>query len=82
MLADILGPLAEAGADLQVVMANRYPDGTETADIELHPVSGRKPVVAAKTAGLAQSPIPTLPPSRGSLFPYQSEHYKPGQHGR
>jgi len=43
MLADILGPLSEAGADLQVVMAYRYPGGTDTAAIELHPVSGRKP---------------------------------------
>jgi hypothetical protein len=60
MLADILGPLAEAGADLQVVMGYRYPGSTDTAAIELHPVSGRKPIVAAKAAGLTQSPIPTL----------------------
>ena len=59
-LADILGPLAEAGGDLQVVMAYRYPGGKDTAAIELHPVSGRKPLAAAKAAGLAQSPIPTL----------------------
>jgi hypothetical protein len=60
MLANILGPLAEAGADLQVVMAYRYPGGTDTAAIELHPVSGRKSITVAKAAGLAQSPIPTL----------------------
>jgi hypothetical protein len=65
MLANILGTLAEAGADLQVVMAYRYPDGTETADIELHTVSGRKSIAAAKAAGLTRPPIPTLPPSRG-----------------
>src|ERR1700739_5169435 len=60
MLADILGPLSEAVADLQVVMAYRYPGSTDTAAIELHPVSGRKPIMAAKAAGLAQSSIPTL----------------------
>jgi hypothetical protein len=60
MLADILGPLSEAGTDLQVVMAYRHPGGTDTAAIELHPVYGRKPIAAAKAAGLAQSSIPTL----------------------
>jgi hypothetical protein len=30
------------------------------AAIELHPVSSRKPIAAAKTAGLAPAPIPTL----------------------
>ncbi len=60
MLADILGLLAEAGADLQIVMAYRYPGGMDTAAIELHPVSGRKPIAAAKAAGLSQSSIPTL----------------------
>jgi ACT domain-containing protein len=42
MLANALEPLSEAGADLQVVMAYRYPGGTDRAAIELHPVSGRK----------------------------------------
>jgi hypothetical protein len=60
MLADILGPLAEAGADLEVVMAYRYPGSTDMAAVELQPVSGRKPIAAAKAAGLAQSPIPIL----------------------
>ncbi len=31
MLANTLDPLSEAGADLQVVMAYRYPGGTDTA---------------------------------------------------
>jgi hypothetical protein len=60
MLATTLEPLAEAGADLQTVMAYRYPGGTERAAIELHPVAGRKPVAAAKIAGLAPSAIPAL----------------------
>jgi hypothetical protein len=60
MLANMLEPLSEAGADLQVVMAYRYPGSADRAAIELHPVSGRKPIAAAKAAGLAQSSIPTL----------------------
>jgi hypothetical protein len=60
MLASTLEPLTEAGADLQVVMAYRYPGGADRAVIELHPVSGRKPTAAAKTAGLAPSPITAL----------------------
>jgi hypothetical protein len=59
-LASTLAPLAEAGADLQVVMGYRYPGATDKAAIELHPVSGRKSTAAAKTAGLAPSPIPVL----------------------
>jgi hypothetical protein len=60
MLANMLEPLSEAGADLQVVVAYRYPGGTDKAAIELHPVSGRKSTTAAKTAGLAPLPIPAL----------------------
>src|ERR1700731_1453583 len=60
MLASTLQPLAEAGADLQVVMAYRYPGGEDKAAIELHPVSGRKSTAAAKTTGLAPSPISAL----------------------
>jgi hypothetical protein len=60
VLANTLEPLSEAGADLQVVMAYRYPGASETAAVELHPVSGRKCTAAATTAGLAPSPIPAL----------------------
>ena len=60
MLASTLEPLSEAGADLQVVMGYRYPGGKATAAIELHPVSGRKSMAAAKRAGLAPSPISAL----------------------
>ena len=55
-----LHPLSEAGADLQVVMAYRYPGGENKAAIELHPISGKKSVAAAQTAGLAPSSISTL----------------------
>src|ERR1700694_3857391 len=60
MLANTLQPLSEAGADLQVVMAYRYPGGENKAAIELHPISGKKSVAAAQTAGLAPSSISTL----------------------
>jgi hypothetical protein len=59
MLANTLQPLSEAGADLQVVMAYRYPGGENKAAIELYPVSG-KAAAAAQTAGLAPSSISTL----------------------
>src|SRR5712692_9062782 len=59
VLASALEPLAQAGADLQVVMAYRYP-GADKGVVELHPVSGRKPIAAAQTAGLARSSIHVL----------------------
>jgi len=58
-LASALEPLAQAGADLQVVMAYRYP-GSDKGVVELHPVSGRKSREAAQTAGLSPSTIPVL----------------------
>jgi hypothetical protein len=60
MLVSTLEPLSEAGADLQVVMAYRDPGGTDTAAVELHPVSRRKPMAAAKTACRAPSDIAAL----------------------
>ena len=60
MLANTLQPLSEAGADLQVVMAYRYPGDQNKAAIELYPVSGKKSAAAAQTAGLAPSSISTL----------------------
>ena len=60
MLASALQPLSEAGADLQVVMAYRYPSAENKGVIELYPVSGRKISAAAQAAGLAPSSIPIL----------------------
>ncbi len=60
MLASTLAPLSQAGADLQVVMAYRYPGSEDKGAIEVHPVSGRKSTAAAQTAGLAPSSIPSL----------------------
>lgn len=59
VLAQTLKPLAEAGADLCVVMGYRYP-GQEKAAIELYPVSGKKMEAAAAGGGLAAAGIPTL----------------------
>ncbi len=59
-LSGVLAPLAEAGADLQVVMGYRYPGDEQNAAIEVCPVSGKKSTTAAAKAGLAASGIPTL----------------------
>ncbi len=59
-LSSVLGPLAEAGADLQVVMGYRYRGNEHKAAIEVCPVSGRKSTAAAGKAGLAACAIPTL----------------------
>ena len=60
VLADVLEPLARAGADLQVVMGYRFPGNESRAAIELYPVSSKKSVAAAEEAGLSASSIPTL----------------------
>ena len=59
-LSSVLAPLAEVGADLQVVMGYRYADEENKAAIEICTVSGKKPAIAASKAGLVASTIPTL----------------------
>jgi hypothetical protein len=58
-LASALEPLAQAGADLQLVMAYRN-RGTDKGVVEVHSITGRKPIAAAQTAGLARSTIPIV----------------------
>jgi hypothetical protein len=58
-MAEALEPLAEGGADLQLVMVYRFPDGHKGA-IEVHPISGRKLISTANGAGLARSRVPVL----------------------
>jgi len=58
-IAGALEPLAQTGADLQLVMVYRFP-GAEKGAIKVHPVSGKKVTAAAQNAGLAPSPIPVL----------------------
>ncbi len=59
-LASVLGPLADAGADLQILMGYRYPGNESKAAIEVYPVARKKVVDAASTVGLRASAIPTL----------------------
>jgi hypothetical protein len=60
MLARVLEPLAGSGADLQVLMAYRYPGNETRGAVELFPVSGKKATSAAEAAGLAPADIPAL----------------------
>jgi len=60
ILAGILEPLANAGADLHVVMGYRYTGDPNKAAIEIYPVSGKRSVAAAQGAGMSASTIPTL----------------------
>jgi len=60
LLAQTLEPLAEAGADLGVVMGYRLPGNEAKAAIEIYPVSGKRVTSAAGETGLSDSAIPTL----------------------
>jgi hypothetical protein len=60
LLARTLEPLQQAGADLQVLMAYRYPGNEAKAMVELYPVSGKKVTASAAQTGLAASSIPAL----------------------
>jgi hypothetical protein len=59
-LAATLAPLAQAGANLRVVMGYALPGEARRSVIEVFPVSGGKATAAAGGAGLAASPIPCL----------------------
>jgi predicted amino acid-binding ACT domain protein len=54
-LAEVLKELAEAGAELQYVMARRAPDKPGTGVVFLSPVKGAKQTRAAKRMGLHKS---------------------------
>lgn len=59
VLADVLQPLADAGANLRVVMG--YAMGASNrAAIEVFPISGKGVTAAATRAGLGASPIACL----------------------
>jgi len=61
MLAQVLGPLAKTKADLQVLMAYRFPGDESRGAVELFPISGKKAAAAAQAAGLtAASDIPAV----------------------
>ncbi len=54
----VLGPLAEAGADLQVVMG--YHGHGDMSVIEVCPVKGKKSTAAAGKVGLKAAAVPAL----------------------
>jgi hypothetical protein len=57
MLARTLQPLADAGADLEIVMS--YSMGNKAA-IEVAPISGKRATATAENAGLAESRVPAV----------------------
>lgn len=59
-LAGALQLLSETSADLQVLMAYRYPGAEDKGAVEVYPVSGKKLTAAAQAAGLSPSSIPVL----------------------
>jgi hypothetical protein len=59
-LASVLQPLAGSRADLQVLMAYRFPGDETRGAVELFPVSGKKATAAAQDAGLTRAEIPAL----------------------
>ncbi len=59
-LADLLEPLAAAGADLQIVIGQRASGEDARAVVKLAPVSSRKAALAARRAKLAPADAPTL----------------------
>lgn len=59
-LADVLGALADSGANLGIVMAYRYTGDPSIGAIEVYPVSGKKRVAAARAAGLEPLAISAL----------------------
>ena len=61
MLAQVLGPLAKAKADVEVLMAYRFPGDESRGAVELFPISGKKASAAAQAAGLtAATEIPAV----------------------
>lgn len=59
-LADLLDPLAAAGADLSIVMGYRLPGEKQRAVIEVAPITSRRTGDAAARVGLGPGGAPTL----------------------
>ena len=51
-LAGVLQPVATTKADLQVLMAYRFPGNESRGAVELFPIAGKKAIAAASDAGL------------------------------
>jgi len=54
-LAEVLAALAEAGADLESLLARRQPDKPGTGVVFVSPIKGSKAMKAAQAAGLHRS---------------------------
>ncbi len=59
-LASTLEPLAQAGADLKIVMGYRLGQTSDRAAIEVHPVAGKKVTGTAERLGMSAVPMSTL----------------------
>ena len=60
-LAGVLHPLATTKADVQVLMAYRFPGDESRGAVELFPIAGKKAAAAAADAGLTPaSDIPAV----------------------
>jgi hypothetical protein len=59
-LADSLAPLAEAGVDVKILMAYRFPGQPGRGAVELFPVAGKRAATAAERGGFSASSIPAL----------------------
>ena len=60
VLAQLLDPFADSDIDLKVLMAYRYTGNEAKGAVELYPVSGKKAVAAARSAGLSPAGIPAM----------------------
>lgn len=59
-LAAVLDPLAQCGADVQVVMKYSVPGRSSRATVEVFPGRGKRAAAAARAAGFSLSPTPVL----------------------
>jgi hypothetical protein len=59
-LADSLAPLAEAGVDVKILMAYRFPGQPGGGAVELFPLAGKRATTAAERGGFSASSIPAL----------------------
>lgn len=60
-LASVLEPLADAGADLEVILGTGIPGGSGQASIGVFPIKGKKALAAARLAGMAPAPATSMP---------------------
>jgi hypothetical protein len=59
-LAGALGPLADGGVNMKVLMAYRFPGDQTRGAVELFPVTGKRATTAAQNGGFSPFSIPAL----------------------